>query len=372
MLIAHLLHSTPNSNGHTLLCDTIDDALATLETAQVDLRLTDDASPEVAYTVIVQRWRRLPHQEALVTDLLGHLSRVALGLWPRWYGLDDLSAIQRFSTTRQVESQVQTLLSHLQTHKPMQAAKLSLAWLQAAADRCRQGQAPVVARLANELQLAQLACAIEPNHLIILLAVDDPQPLPFHLYGLARALPWFANATGAQVALLVPAVLADHAELESVLYGAIHLTPPPVANTLPREQQTVDDDDTEQQKEIIWPIRGRPHPFSPGEQCLAARLALEPDLAGLFHCNAWVDTVRGSHYLADLLWPAGQVVVEIDGYHFHSKRPAFHADRQRDYELLISGYLVLRLSHDEVMQDVAKAVQKIRDVVYFRKANLSR
>jgi hypothetical protein len=366
-----LLHSTPNSNGHTLLCDTIDDALATVETAQVDLRLNGSAPTHAGYTVIVQRWRRLPHQEALVTDLLGHLSRIALGLWPRWYGFDDLSTIQRFSTTLHVESQVQMLLRHLQTHASFQAAKLSLSWLQAAAERCRQGQAPVLARLSTELQLAQLACAIEPKRLIILLAVDDPQPPPFHLYGLARALPWLANATTAQVALLVPAALADHAELESVLYDAIHLTPLP-ATVKPPAIPAVENDDTEQQKEVIWPIRGRPHPFSPGEQRLAAQLAQEPDLASLFLCNAWVDTIRGSHYLADLLWPAGQVVVEVDGYHVHSKRPAFHADRQRDYELLISGYLVLRLSHDEVMQDVALAVHKIRDVVCFRKATLSR
>ena len=38
------------------------------------------------------------------------------------------------------------------------------------------------------------------------------------------------------------------------------------------------------------------------------------------------------------------------------------SDRHRDYELLLSGYTVLRLSHDEVMADVTTALEKIRRV----------
>ena len=57
----------------------------------------------------------------------------------------------------------------------------------------------------------------------------------------------------------------------------------------------------------------------------------------------------------------------MDGYNFHSDRRAFSQDRRRDYELLIRGYAVLRLPHDEVIEDVAIAVEKVRDVVHFRR-----
>ena len=47
----------------------------------------------------------------------------------------------------------------------------------------------------------------------------------------------------------------------------------------------------------------------------------------------------------------------------------FSCDRRRDYELIVSGYLVIRLPQDEVVEDVELAVEKIRDVVLFRRAS---
>jgi very-short-patch-repair endonuclease len=62
------------------------------------------------------------------------------------------------------------------------------------------------------------------------------------------------------------------------------------------------------------------------------------------------------------------VIVEVDGYEHHSNRFAFSNDRRRDYELTVSDYLVLRLPHDEVIQDVGIAIEKIRDLVQFRRS----
>jgi very-short-patch-repair endonuclease len=70
------------------------------------------------------------------------------------------------------------------------------------------------------------------------------------------------------------------------------------------------------------------------------------------------------------LWPEGAVVVELDGYPDHSARDAFERDRHRDYELLMSGYQVLRITNDEVTRDLEAAVGKIRDVVNWRKQML--
>jgi very-short-patch-repair endonuclease len=113
------------------------------------------------------------------------------------------------------------------------------------------------------------------------------------------------------------------------------------------------------------------HSRSPGEQRLADRLSRDDELASLFLCNPSVRTVRGSLYLVDLLWLAGKVIVEIDGYKHHSSFEAFSDDRNRDYELLISGYVVLRLPHDEVIGDIEIAIEKIRDVVRFRRNQMN-
>jgi very-short-patch-repair endonuclease len=120
-------------------------------------------------------------------------------------------------------------------------------------------------------------------------------------------------------------------------------------------------------------VIGRPHPLSRGEQLLAKRLARDEMLGGLFEFNIPLTTRHGNRYLVDLVWTEGKVIVEVDGYEFHSDRAAFSLDRRRDYELTISGYVVLRLPHDELVEDVELAAEKIRDVVRFRQtSNLPR
>ena len=99
-------------------------------------------------------------------------------------------------------------------------------------------------------------------------------------------------------------------------------------------------------------------------------MAKDPVLSGLLQFNQTVTSFRGNKYIVDLLWPEGRVVVEVDGYQFHSNRYAFSADRFRDYDLAISGYTVLRLPHDEVMDDVHLAIEKIRDVINFREKSV--
>ena len=46
----------------------------------------------------------------------------------------------------------------------------------------------------------------------------------------------------------------------------------------------------------------------------------------------------------DLVWHAERLVVEVDGYAFHSGRSAFERDRGRDAELQAAGYRVIRVT----------------------------
>ncbi len=101
-------------------------------------------------------------------------------------------------------------------------------------------------------------------------------------------------------------------------------------------------------------------------RAVAAAKALRADaeLAALFGCNQFVDTVRGSRPKVDFVWVHGRLAVELDGYGSHGNRAAFLYDRNRDYELTLSGYTVLRLANDEIAQDIGKAIEKIRDIVH--------
>lgn len=56
----------------------------------------------------------------------------------------------------------------------------------------------------------------------------------------------------------------------------------------------------------------------------------------------------------------GTVVVELDGYEFHSGRRAFREDRRRDRELVALGYRVLRFTADDVWNHIDVVVATVR------------
>lgn len=53
----------------------------------------------------------------------------------------------------------------------------------------------------------------------------------------------------------------------------------------------------------------------------------------------------------DLLWPEHRLIVEIDGFTFHSTRTAFERDRTRDQQLQAAGYRVLRITWRQIQKE---------------------
>ncbi|WP_164737327.1 endonuclease domain-containing protein [Georgenia sp. SYP-B2076] len=56
----------------------------------------------------------------------------------------------------------------------------------------------------------------------------------------------------------------------------------------------------------------------------------------------------------------GRVVLECDGYAFHSSRRQFGEDRRRDRALVAAGYLVLRFTAEEIMNRPELVVEEVR------------
>ncbi|MFI5038908.1 MAG: DUF559 domain-containing protein [Solirubrobacterales bacterium] len=54
--------------------------------------------------------------------------------------------------------------------------------------------------------------------------------------------------------------------------------------------------------------------------------------------------VRLNGYEVDFLWREQRLIVEIDGYAYHSSRSAFERDRAKDGTMAATGYLVLRFT----------------------------
>ena len=73
----------------------------------------------------------------------------------------------------------------------------------------------------------------------------------------------------------------------------------------------------------------------------------------------------------------GFIVIEVDGWAFHSSKEQREKDLKRDRELLRRGYMVLRFTYDDVMngdfeREVPESVKAIRGLVSYEDAEGAR
>lgn len=68
---------------------------------------------------------------------------------------------------------------------------------------------------------------------------------------------------------------------------------------------------------------------------------------------------RVGQYEVDFLWRAAGLAVEVDGFHYHSSRSSFEADRRKDAQLVAGGIAVLRLTWRQITQEPLVAVRDL-------------
>jgi very-short-patch-repair endonuclease len=69
-------------------------------------------------------------------------------------------------------------------------------------------------------------------------------------------------------------------------------------------------------------------------------------------------------FLVDFLWPESRLIVEVDGYEFHSGRASFEGDRARDADLTAHGYRVLRFTYRQVTHEPARVAARVDALVH--------
>lgn len=62
----------------------------------------------------------------------------------------------------------------------------------------------------------------------------------------------------------------------------------------------------------------------------------------------------------DAYWPAGRLVVEVDGFAFHGHRAAIERDNARIAALQAAGYLAIRVTHHRIEHDATGLAAEIR------------
>jgi very-short-patch-repair endonuclease len=69
--------------------------------------------------------------------------------------------------------------------------------------------------------------------------------------------------------------------------------------------------------------------------------------------------VRVHGHEVDFLWRRQELVVEVDGYAYHSSRAAFERDRRRDAELEAAGIHVRRITWRQIAEEPEALVARL-------------
>lgn len=291
--------------------------------------------------------------EAIAGEIVSRAAETALRLWPSWYDGSgvDFSICQNDSLGRQA-------ISVLARQVARTMPGVQSPWTQKAALAALQGRAPLIGSFPLRVQLEQLTKAIAPCGLVLAISSSPQGPLATPEF-FVHALEWLAQSCG--VVALFDELPPNEPPFERILHCA-------------RCVSDVEQPPLREEPEGPWiaPWRGSPHPLSAIEKKMAAMLAADAELGPLFAFNQTVRTERGTLPKVDLLWTEGRFIVELDGYESHGSRSSFARDRHRDYELMLSGYVVLRLANDEIAQDCEKALEKIRDLARLRRQMLTK
>jgi very-short-patch-repair endonuclease len=70
--------------------------------------------------------------------------------------------------------------------------------------------------------------------------------------------------------------------------------------------------------------------------------------------------------LVDVVWKKQKLIVELDSWAFHGHRKAFEDDRERDADLQLADYRVIRVTWRQLTKDPAKVVQRLRKLLNVR------
>lgn len=80
-----------------------------------------------------------------------------------------------------------------------------------------------------------------------------------------------------------------------------------------------------------------------------------------------VMSTRVAGYEADALFPAEQVVIELDSWAFHSDRESFESDRDRDVDRLIAGLWTVRITWERIKYRSAREADRLHQLLRRRR-----
>ena len=71
-------------------------------------------------------------------------------------------------------------------------------------------------------------------------------------------------------------------------------------------------------------------------------------------------------YEVDVAFPASKIAIETDGWAFHNDQPAFQHDRERQNEIALLGWQVLRFTWLDLVEYPQRVISEIRFAISVR------
>jgi very-short-patch-repair endonuclease len=320
--------------------------------------------PQGAPTIVTYFTKEAHTAAEMVAEVLNELEAVAIGLFPAWLpGAEGIGGPQGANP-----SAVRTLALRLAS-----ATHHFGPFLADLAERALGGAVPSgedvtgrSTRFAPEVRAAGLArvlaASFHRSHASILVRVPMGLP-PDAEEALVAGCEWLAHRGGLGVWLTgAPLTSVDRVEaitirLPADLTDLTDLTD--LADLARDEPDAPEPPEAEATPVIGYPaVAGTPHPASGAEQALEAALARCDWAAG----RAWNQTYQpnplATPIRVDLLWRRERCIVEIDGPE-HRAPLRFAADRRRDVQLQVDGYVVLRFTNAHVMTDTEAVLRQM-------------
>jgi very-short-patch-repair endonuclease len=293
-------------------------------------------------TVVGCPWGNDAFPRSGLDGMLQSLAEALLALWPEWYS----SANARLQPSPRVFDDPLPRVVRAGSLVPGVAP----GWLRSAAARASAARLPLCPHTEPALQVEQMVRAVDRSAVIVVTAYEGSG---HGLECFVSTIRWLAAQPLLRVLALVPEVFRNAPEVTPIAYHSLCF-------------EQVDVGQEERFGVVtVWPTAaGRA--ASAGELVLQYRIRSDAELRPLFTFNVRVETKQGHGYECDAVWREGRVCVEVDGHHWHAQPEQFRKDRQRDFEMLVSDHLVLRLPHDEVLNDPEQALEKVREVVHHR------
>ena len=320
--------------------------LSGMTSDQLSIRL--DPLPPDSAVVIRYRMQAAPTASAVIDDVLGRLTQVAVELFPAW--LPDGDAVESGGIS--LDRAVVRMLAQRHAANSAHFAPFLLSVAESAVvGRIDTGRFPAETRARGLSRI--LADAYQRDEVVLLVTSDDLTA--DQQRSAAVAYEWLSNHGGFGVWLADQALSAID-RFPTVRAGsalpAVELRPPDGSNFPAIVQYPA-------------PI-GRPHPGSAAEQSLERYLAVCDWAVG----RIW-NTLHRGHPLAppirvDLMWEDERCVVEIDGAD-HRAATKYADDRRRDNILVLDAFAVLRFTNQEVVDDPQRVLGTIEQLLTSRR-----